>query len=348
MPTFSCAYSDIKSKPDVCYYYAVGSFSIPNKPWESIKKSEIFLKNYLSYAEKIGILNHLKDVINSPLNKQRNLHSVSLYFLGAYLMEQLRISSFSTQDQYSRHPFLYSWFITCLSHDFGYALETSKNYKQLIKRIEGLGLEAFYDEFGLSPRYRSIFKSFPYEQTDFYFRKRAEVYHCIDHGIAGGILLYHNLLKELNEWEKFDKYPLDPTAFTGHNGRLFRIPENAKNLFAELADSVIAHNIFLSTMNQWRTDHQLEPLHHKPFSLSNNPLAFILGLADTLEPVKRFSFKPSCLNHINIDILNNDRIIINCDDNFNTSTYYQGIKKLEGWLAVKVVLCNSSITIVLI
>jgi len=262
-------------------------------------------------------------------------------------MEHVLRTRIKARDEYSQRTFLYSWFIACLSHDFGYLFEESDIYKQFVGKIETGGIDAFYNEFISSPPDGRIFKSYTYEQVDYYFRKRAKEFHCIDHGIVGGILLYTNLLKALEEWKCLTKVPGNSSLRYYHD-RLFRIPMNPRKYFAEFADSIISHNIFIKKMNQWRANDQMEDLKHKPFSMKYKRLAFILGLADTLEPIKRFDYNPSCLDHISIEIKNNDRIVITCDENINTTNYFLGIKDMEGWLNVKVVACNRSITIILI
>lgn len=91
-----------------------------------------------------------------------------------------------TTESPSRH-FSYLWFLTCLFHDLGYAVEdhnsTSKKendmYKDYLKELPRRpnGIPTLYN--------KKTLKS--------YSLLRACLHSCYDHGIVGGIALYHDL-----------------------------------------------------------------------------------------------------------------------------------------------------------
>lgn len=85
--------------------------------------AEQFIKEYFEAGAK------LYAVKGWPLSENRYedtryVHTVNTFFIGVYLQriidENIEIKTENTKSNY---PFSYIWFLTCLAHDFGVALE---------------------------------------------------------------------------------------------------------------------------------------------------------------------------------------------------------------------------------
>ncbi|MDO5381398.1 MAG: hypothetical protein Q4F06_01580 [Eubacteriales bacterium] len=129
----------------------------------------------------------------------------------------------------------------------------------------------------------------------------------MDHGLVGAdefySRMYVNYIKEYRLVAKNKLYRENFHDFYNENGLHF-CSEQFK-IFAYIADCIASHNIFKAEDNEackniYR-DYSLEcllPDEYNLISYQDNPLLFILCVADTIEPSKRFN------NYKNKDILN--------------------------------------------
>lgn len=164
-----------------------------------------------------------------------------------------------------------------------------------------------------------------------------------DHGIVGGLWLYDSLVKNyyLSYISLKDPY-IDFNNFYVNNLH-FNI--NQFPVFAYLSDCIISHNMWFATDDETIELYekcgleQLIPPHAQPIQFDNNPLLFILALADTLEPIKTCS----SLDIAPIDILNNikcnfsDGCILLLFENVAMFTKMANkLNDLDSWLAINV------------
>ena len=153
-----------------------------------------------------------------------------------------------------------------------------------------------------------------------------------DHGIVGGLWLYDSLVKKYIDFNNFYV-----------NNLHFNI--NQFPVFAYLSDCIISHNMWFATDDETIELYekcgleQLIPPHAQPIQFDNNPLLFILALADTLEPIKTCS----SLDIAPIDILNNikcnfsDGCILLLFENVAMFTKMANkLNDLDSWLAINV------------
>src|SRR5699024_1552141 len=142
---------------------------------------------------------------------------ISTYLLGIRLAELFKILPYGNKanevnDPYSKDGFnfKYYWFLACLYHDVGYVYENSTYLDESIKgkqkRINKLqdnlsalqtdGLEAIQEICDIRYLHNRVFKTYDRSEIDLYLKGRATCCNCIDHGIAGGLMLYDKLRKQ--------------------------------------------------------------------------------------------------------------------------------------------------------
>jgi len=124
---------------------------------------------------------------------------------------------------------------------------------------------------------------------------------CIDHGISGGIIFFDSMLKNyLDVYEKAKTNNksaelcdfLNPNDFDNQMHFYF----NQLPVFAYISDCIINHNIWCVESNSiqaqeyssFSLDNLIGSNYHK-VSFYENPLLFILSIADSIEPYKLFN-----------------------------------------------------------
>lgn len=172
-----------------------------------------------------------------------------------------------------------------------------------------------------------------------YLAYRAYEKGILDHGIIGADELFSklavNYIKQYREVYFMQGNSFD--SFSSKGGRSFSIDQF--NIFAYIADCIAAHNVYSVAYDNPDAEvyrrYRLESLILDRFvriSYERNPLLFVLCVADTIEPSKRFR------NYTNEEILK--LIFINYDPRtkylevlMNEKLY----KSREGWLYKKTV-----------
>lgn len=172
-----------------------------------------------------------------------------------------------------------------------------------------------------------------------YLAYRAYEKGILDHGIIGADELFSkltvNYIKQYREVYFMQRNSFD--SFFSRGGRSFSIDQF--NIFAYIADCIAAHNVYSIAYDNPDAEvyrsYGLESLISDRFvriSYERNPLLFVLCVADTIEPSKRFR------DYTNEEILKLISI------NYDPRTKYLEVlmdKKLyksrEGWLYKKTV-----------
>lgn len=181
--------------------------------------------------------------------------------------------------------------MACLYHDIGYVYENDYNCMNL-RMVQKEGLNALKDICNIKClRNNELFKTYKKRDIDLYFSNRAI---CssgnigkIDHGIVGGLLLYDRLRK--NFYEARNKANRNDPNFSMDKFEYNELNYSKTHFeyYAEAADAIIAHNIWINTLNEYLTKNNKVPLEGNKID-KNNRLAFVLALADTLEPIKKY------------------------------------------------------------
>ena len=271
------------------------------------------------------------------LEQERAVHIVSTFLLGLKIAMDCLDIDINIRDS-DNMSFQYEWFMTCLYHDIGYVYE-KRSSENDVRKIASDGINGISDICGNNISIdEQIFKTYPECIVDLYFRKRAECQKkgCIDHGIIGGILLYNGLSNMFNiAWEhRLNKNQITKDSFDACiSGRKLHYSTKHFEEYAKAADAIIMHNIWKKTLQEYiAKEFKWRKVRINPkVSCKNNPLCFILCLADTIEPLKRalntedtiyFSFTPKLLK------IHSDKEKIR--------KIYEEIKDCEDWLDVNV------------
>ena len=348
----------LKLKNISCYNNTVNNQEIEEILLGNESASRYIYEYFQSGHKEEVVADWIKD-ISVPM-QVRNLHAVNVYFISLVLCEQMGI-----QDEMKLiskngilYPFKYLLYLACLAHDMGYMYEENDNTDDdnslnrsrknfyLKKRIPVKYIAPNVNGKKLGIRYGAS-KNFDYKikfenglsiskpwysqrlKTD-YLRYRMEQMKMLDHGIVGADLLFSKLVvnykAKFKENEKrkeidFDKFEDSYRIFCSEQFRIF----------AYIADCVAAHNVYMAADDKREIYIKYElqsllPENFEKISFKKNPLLFLLCLADTLEPYKRFGSEND-----NITILKNISFEINQEEKLkvNVKLGDAGIRGLE-------------------
>lgn len=339
METLESCYRAIYKKPECWSYYKKNFSGEIEYPWENEDKAEKFIEEYFKFSGKWGIFNN--QLIQDKRNrlKERYKHIVSAFFLGIKIMDAFGIDK-KQRDDSSHMNFLYCWFLTCLYHDIGYIFEKNENPETVMKIHEG-GIHALKSKYNLQYMLfdeKLHIKTF-YSQCilDTYFKERAgdqDLNPAIDHGIAGGLLLYDKLRQQFKEWyeNRCERTCCCKNFCVEDHGRRLHLSTDHFKAYEEAADAIITHNIWLSTLKKYlKTSNKCEK-KLKKISINDNKLCFILALADTLEPLK----KNINLQDIYIERCSNEEGFMITMNQEIYAKYKEDINNIQNWIDISV------------
>jgi len=324
------------NQEDWDYYYPINGNHIGNPFTEQISH-ENFIKRYFKRGGKEKIFKSYFNVKSSFLKHSK--HTNSIFFLGILIRKYTKLdikNQFNTPG-YSLFPFL--WFLACLFHDMGYDYEEIDEYKNQIWDIDSLKKELKIKFDFSTKNIKEVPKTILKNISKYYVWKRF-VRNSLDHGIVAGYYLYDKLVKNR-------KYRLKQ-----NNNELFW-QSNLDDQYAEVAALIASHNIWFAnseTEESYRTFQINELIGHSRINYHDFPMFFLLGLVDSIDPIKTF-----------IDNSNNVQIIDNLKIDFSKTSMSFGTKSLglsefeklkkkcedlELWLDVNVKVERNLITII--
>jgi len=263
-----------------------------------------------SLAEVLSLTNY------KYITPNRYQHILITYFFGLAIYNNCRTIKGSIdrsfcdnkdyKDALTKHrnaPFAYLWFLICLFHDLGYQFENNKskfeeNYSNVSKFKDKTQVDkqSIIDHFvGVPNFYKQIIPE--------YFDYRVKEMGKFDHGIVGGMLLYHDLCEIRREKvkDKRNKEKVDDGYWR----------QSLEQVFAYAASVVVCHNIFINTKTEniaLYNKYKLSALNniggeHK-IKFEEFPVFFLFCLVDTLEPIKIIK-DPNLLDKICVDFSKN-------------------------------------------
>lgn len=310
-----------------------------------------YIKSTFAIGGKSGVLEVAND-IRFEMNQYRSNHTLSAYLLGIALQDKMHIDmrELPKISNEPRKNFLYFWSLTCLYHDFAFSLEeaTGKDGNEYINHMKSLSqFEKFFNiRYSLS-RY-----SPDAELIKNYYSYIVERHGHVDHGIAGATLFCNAMLSEyyrvkelrgINGKETFE-----------YNGK--RYSKDFEKHVVLIANTIAKHNMWKSSENteeDYRV-YQLNELiptdvNYSVLSLDNSSendkekLLFLLGLVDTLEPIKNLgrdrNKRPLHNPYIVLEKIKatfdykNGAITIKCPVQY-IGDYYSSIEGIDKWMAV--------------
>lgn len=244
-----------------------------------------FIEEYYVRAGKVKLFEDEYIDKKSDILKRRAPHIVSTYLLGIIIAESFGFD-LDTVDS-TNITLKYLWFLSCLYHDIGYIYEET-HCCEYLRDIQSNGLEALKKICNIEYYEKNEFKTYSEQEADLYLSFRAKCLK-IDHGIAGGLMLYDGLRKNYEQaWYKAHKNDKRITrdSFCYHK---LHFSQKHFKYYAEAADAIISHNIWADTLNKCLEEHGIAH-HNAPLIRANNKIAFILAVADTIEPIKKYGF----------------------------------------------------------
>lgn len=269
-------------------------------------QSHKFIKAYLGHAQTEPESGSLAAVLNESnfnrIEEWRYQHIVFTFFLGIVIYKNCDDIRDAIDKQFCKNkkyvkalekhgdaPFAYLWFLICLFHDLGYQFENEKEGDQReFANYQGLKKQAklFESPTDIS-EYEGVPSYFTEEVIENYYKYRIEVMSKCDHGISGGVYLFHDLCK-IRRNKKKD----NPQAFEKGWWK-----DELEDVFKLASSVVLCHNIFLpdeKNMKDYR-DYGLDELvkisdkvHNGeyPFKMEDYPIFFLFCLVDSIEPIK--------------------------------------------------------------
>lgn len=301
---------------------------------------------------------------------KRGRHEVSAYFLGCvlsnivwYSLEEFIKSFTKVVDEGYKFDFEYIWSLIAIYHDIvidkeeklrdDYETIQLSNTEDVVECIKKHYLSIDKDIYKDNSTVIPLYHTYQDDLVVNYMKMRIESDRKFDHGIVAGFLLYNALVNNYYVQKANAKY-YDETYFETEsrvNNRKLYWHKLDLWIYGFIADAIIAHNIWFCDLHK-----EEEKTKYKKFkldylivnngmdnrlSVKNNPLAFYLGLIDTIEPIKSFS------NKDNIDTVEICKRIDLCSNGKNISIkrtgelnnferYRSKIKEMERWLKVEV------------
>ncbi|MFC4872087.1 hypothetical protein [Negadavirga shengliensis] len=253
------------------YYYGLNENLEADKPFIDNSDYSNFILNYFKKGGKVEIFKSCK--INVADLRLPN-HICSVFFLGVLMYYNTsfhkKYKLVNSDPGYRSFPFI--WFLIALFHDNAYQME-DKNELKNISNISEL-IEKFEIEHSLFDRKFSKCKELLHVRNN-YFLFRKKKWNVVDHGILGGMLLFDRLIKIRRRKKQLN----EDNLFWG---------KRLENQYKTAANAISIHNIWIQPEDTCKQFDMEELIGLKPIQFSEFPLFYILGIVDTIEPLKTY------------------------------------------------------------
>lgn len=290
-----------------------------------------FIEGYFEAAKKAYGNLLLKDL--QKIEDRRCIHIVYTFLLGICIYNNSNFIKTKLDKEFHRYEdalinhkqkFAFVWFLICLFHDLGYAVEdkkvTKQQYNSYDKLINAVGVDIFDELVGVPSLYRGhIGQYFNYKLNHPRFRN------C-DHGIVAGHFLYHDLY-EIRRRESQDR-----------DCKYWK--EGLIGVYKFAASIVLCHNIFYSfpeddndTIQKYQDSGMGDMIRtgcSREIKVSKFPTYFLFSLVDNLDISKREGWN---MDNLKIIISNKEMKldIASYDDKIRERVEKQ-MKSMDSWL----------------
>ena len=309
-----------------CWDYYSNSNSIRCLNIEYPNACGEFIHQYFSVSGKAGCIDEWTDLENIlKASPSRCQHIVYTFLLGMGIYSRQipikkiideKIGFYSKKYGFESHvTFAFVWFLCCLFHDLGYAMESSGS----------LDWDFHPKELGKPEGVPSFYRNTIKRYLQYINRENFQT----DHGIYAGVNMYLMLCdNRANQEQQCD------------NNSELCWEEALEKIYNIVSWIVMCHNIWLVDNKKKRCvdiykEYKLDRLTHDTgeykIKLKDSPLFFFFCLIDTIEPIKRV-VDTSLLERIHISI--EDRQITihsdlpcGCGDR-----YMQDVENIRTWL----------------
>lgn len=306
------------------YYSGINKDFHTAKPFVETTNYSNFILNYFQQGGKVRIF-ELCDIKTEELRLPN--HICSVFFLGILLYNKTGLSKKYKLERnppgYETFPFI--WFLIALFHDNAYQME-DKNKLQEIATIDDL-IKKFQIKHSLIGKKSSTCKELLSIRNNYFlFRKR--MWNLVDHGILGGLLLFDRLVKIRREKHK----EKEDILFWGRKLEI---------QYKTAANAISIHNIWLQPEQICR-EHNLESLiNFKPVKFNEFPLFYILGIVDTIEPLKIYKDDNlsdlDIFNSIDFEFGENSlKVSESNSSKIDFSKIIDKVKYFKGWLDIEI------------
>jgi len=309
------------------FYY---SNQVKRPRFDSFKQSQssTFISEYFNIAGKGEVVKKVFFLKTAP---NKDDHAVSAYFIGAWLATKLgikgKLRELAGNRFYSRN-FLFIWFLACLYHDKHFALEKKPSSKY--NGLKDLKQQLRYYLLDHKPIF--IPKNL-YSVIDSYFQYRLQHFSVNDHGISGGLHLFNDLVE--NRLVMEDNH-------AGNEKMNLNFSESIEKYYLEAAYAVATHNIFFPKPSDsclYKKYNLDNLIGHRKISYAESPFLFLLGLVDTIEPIKTFSSTDADLVAGSVSLgfeVNPFKLLIKVCGELDFTDLRDKTKGIDNWLDVDV------------
>jgi hypothetical protein len=318
------------------YYALFQNHQNKRKPFVSDLTSSTFIEQYFNLGGKGEAMG---DFSLESFASPRADHTASIFFLGLLLFNGTKFNESEfytgvTAGQYDTFQFI--WFITCLAHDAAFYKEHDQLLFNTCPTLEALKnvLNIQYDL--TKERVAGVPKDLLDQCSAYFaFRHSFRDFRATDHGIYAGVLMFDRLVKNRRI-----------RAAQGHNSLFWGEELEAQYAFA--AATVAVHNMWLPSPNAHRTYRKYglnSLINRKPITFDEAPLLYLLGLVDTIDPVKAyFCVEPKfVLKHVCLEFLDERRFAITVREPLDFAVMEQKAGYLSAWLNIEVKIAGRSV-----
>ncbi len=327
-------YAELFSNTDKwCYYpnFTLKGFSL-DRILDEGNEAVRFIEKYFQCGGKYMIV---RDIARY-CRPDRATHSISTFFLGILLLPLFKKHHIHI-DVPEDKTFLWLWFLTCLYHDMAYKFEEDKNHLPTLNRFvveNNITYQILNDR---TIRFKGVTK----KTVRAYYRYRINECGCVDHGIAGGILLYNSLRQNYAEVYNYCRGVNNNVSYDNFKWNGLHLSSSHFREYAKCANAIIQHNLWFKAPGQTDfekyVDYHLDELIYSPSARPyyKDWLTALLVFCDTIEPVKRFlnSTPSSLLKEMILDF-DDEGTYLKISFNkscVNPASYIERVSEMKDW-----------------
>lgn len=316
-----------------------------------------FIKQYLgqfnSTFSKKNTSNKLSGLIGK-ITPFRAQHTVASFLLGIALKEELTLDIRNWVRLYNTYSsdssFGFFWSLICLTHDIAYTWEQHPSkYLSSCRTVND-----FCSENNI--QFNLLDKSSKAQLIENYYLYRTQQHKKVDHGITGAILIYDALLSFYEENHK------------NSAARLCGLRLNKKfpDFCLTIAETIALHNMWraesdnISIYREYHLDELIpDGTQDHIVDYRDNTLLFLLGLIDSIDPIKAFCNTEGRSAKVPVNVVLNEflfgftnrskskKISLEFNHPVFSKKYTNTILGLKDWLSVDVKTTDNSAEILL-
>lgn len=317
MKTIYKHYQDILIEKENYYYNPEDNEIIYIEKIFESGESKKFITNYFNSNGKGDLITWLMEHDLFTIDDFRSNHTVSAYLLGIIIRDKLKLNMASLPHLEKKHRdnFMYFWSFSCLFHDAAYVLENqSIDYLDDCQNIESL-LKLFKIKYNLL----EFIENNERELIENYFRYRVSK-NKIDHGISGALFLFNGLMLIYDKAKKENNFMKTSYLYRG-----LKFSSQFETHIKYIALVIAQHNLWrasedsINEYKEFKLNELIENgLGNSKVKLdSKSNLLFLLGMIDTIEPLKVLKSSTrdalSIIKSLSLDVIKSNEL--NSEDN---------------------------------